>query len=78
MTMLLGLVSTQAPLISCGTRSLKLPFIQTAAAVVERLCEEGAYARDKINIQANAPSPLLPQSSVQKGVAYLQELTVIE
>ena len=27
----------------------------------------GAFARDKMNIRANTPSPLLPQSSVQKG-----------
>ena len=26
------------------------------------------YARDELNIQANAPSPLLPQSSVQNRV----------
>ena len=30
----LGLVSTQAPLISRSTRSAKLPFFQKAAAVV--------------------------------------------
>ena len=35
------------------------------------------YARDEINIRANAPSPLLPQSSVQKGGTYFHELTVI-
>ena len=38
-------------------------------------CEERreeAYAQDELNIQANAPSPLLPQSSVQKGGAYFQ------
>ena len=33
-SMPLGLVSTQVPLISCSTRSSKLPFIQKAAAVV--------------------------------------------
>ena len=38
------------------------------------------YARDEINIRANVPSPLLPQSSVQKGGggAHFQELTVQE
>ena len=42
-------------------------------------CEEqgeGVYARDELNIQTNAPSPLLPQSSVQKGRVYFQDLTV--
>ena len=37
---------------------------------------EEAYARDELNIRANAPSPLLPKSSVQKGGAYFRELTV--
>ena len=37
---------------------------------------EGAYARDKLNIQANAPTLLLSKSHVQKG-AHFQELTVI-
>ena len=37
---------------------------------------EGAYARDELNVPANAPSPLLPKSSVQKGEAYFRELTV--
>ena len=27
----------------------------------------GVYSGDKLNIQANAPSPLLLQSSIQKG-----------
>ena len=74
----LGLVSTQVPQISCTTRSTKLPFFQKATAVVviveftriqdyeER--REGVYARDKLNIQPNAPSPLLSKSSVQKVV----------
>ena len=76
-SVLLGLVSTQAPLISRSTRSAKLPFFQKAAAVVvivEFACiqdyeerREGAYARDELNIRANAPSPLLSKSSVQKG-----------
>ena len=52
----LGLVSTQAQLISCSTRSAKLLFFQKAAAVVmivdfTRIQDyeeqrEGAYARD--------------------------------
>ena len=78
--------STQVPLISRSTRSVKLPFFQKAAAVVvivefahrrdyeER--REGAYVRDELNIQANAPSPCLSKSSVQKGGAYFRELTV--
>ena len=69
--------SMQAPLTSHSTRSVKLLFFQKAAAVVvivefarsqnyeER--REGAYVRDKLNIQANAPSPLLSKKSVQKG-----------
>ena len=36
----------------------------------------GAYARDKINIQENASSQLLPQSTVQESEAYFQEITV--
>ena len=40
---------------------------------------EGAYARDELNIHANAPSPLLSKSSVQKGGgAYFRELTVMQ
>ena len=35
--------------------------------------KEGGYARDELNIQANAFSPLLSKCSVQK--AYFQELT---
>ena len=73
----LGLVATQAQLISRSTRSAKLPFFQKAAAIVvivdfariqgyeER--KEGAYARDAVNIRANAPAPVLSKSSVQKG-----------
>ena len=73
----LGLVSTQAPLISRSTRSAKLPFFQKAAAVVvivEFECiqdyeerSEGAYARDGLSIRTNAPSPLLSKSSDPKG-----------
>ena len=37
----------------------------------------GAHnAGDELNVLAYAPSPLLPQSSVQKVEAYFQELTV--
>ena len=42
-------------------------------------CEEwkkGVYAQDKLNVRANTASPLLPQSSAQKGGAYFQEHTV--
>ena len=35
-----------------------------------------AYARDELNIRANALSLLLPKSSVQKERAYFRELTV--
>ena len=84
----LGLVSTQAVLISRSTCSAKLPFFQKAASVVvivefahiqdyeER--REGAYARDELNIRANTPSPLSSKSSLHKGgETYFQELTVI-
>ena len=39
---------------------------------------EGPYARDELNIRANAPSPLLFKSSVQKGGGggSFQEITV--
>ena len=74
----LGLVSTQVPVISRSTRSVKLGFFQKAAAVVMivkfacaysrlRGTEGGAYAQDKLNIQANAPTPILSKRSVQKG-----------
>ena len=64
----------------------KLPFFQKAASVVvivefariqdygER--REGAYARDERNIRANAPSPLLSKSSVQKGGGSILEFMV--
>ena len=65
----LGLVSTQALLISRSTHSAKLPFFQKAAAVVMiddfshiqgyEEWREGAYTQDELNIRANAPSPLL-------------------
>ena len=67
------LVSMQAPLISRNTCSAKLPFFQKAVAVVvivEFVCVQDyeewrkwAYARDELNIQANAHSPLLSKSS---------------
>ena len=68
----LGLVSTQAPLISHSTRSANLLFFQKALVVdLIRIKEckeqrEGVFAWDKLNIQANAPSSLLLQSSVHK------------
>ena len=81
----LGLVSTQAPPISRSTGSVKLPFFRKAVAVVvivDFACiqdyeewREGEYARDKLNIQANAPSPLWSESSVQEGGTYFRELT---
>ena len=83
----LGLVSTQVPLTSSSTRSVKLPFFQKAATVVVIVdfartqdydkWREEAYARDELNIRANAPSPLLSKSSVQKRGAYFWELTVL-
>ena len=82
-SVLLGLVSMQAPLISCNTCSVKLLVFQKAAAVVVTVkfkttrTEGGVYAQDELNIQANAPSPLLSKSSVLKGGgAHFQELTV--
>ena len=76
----LGLVSTQAPLISCSTRSSKLPFIQKAVAVVAIVwgMVGRAYVRDEINIRANAPSPLLPQTSMQKGERIFGSLRYIQ
>ena len=61
-SMPLGLVSTRAPLISCGTHSLKLLFIQKAVAVVTKLCKErweGHMYKTKLIIEQT------PQSSVQ-------------
>ena len=74
----LGLVSTQAPLISRSTRSVKLPFFQKAVAVVvivDFACTQdyvevrkGAYAQDELNIRPNAPSHFcLKVRSVHKG-----------
>ena len=73
----LGLVSTQAQLISRSTRPAKLPFFQKAASVVvivefariqdyeER--REGAYTRDELNIRANAPSHFCLKVACKKG-----------
>ena len=77
----LGLVSTQAPLISCSTHSAKLPFLQKAATYSRRDCRihmysrlwwtaPGGYVRDELNIRVNAPSPLFSKRSVQKGVIF--------
>ena len=38
---------------------------------------EGAYAQDKLNIRANAPSPLLSKLVCKKGGAYFWELMVL-
>ena len=65
----LGIVWTQVPLISCSTCSVKLPFFQKAAAfivIVNLACRNGGRGICELNIRANTPSPLLPQSSVQK------------
>ena len=72
LSMPLGLVSTQAPQISCSTRSSKLPIIQKAAAVVMIIVwgmAGGTYAWDKINIQANAQQK-------EGGEGYFWKLTV--
>ena len=77
-SMPLGFVSTQVPLISHSKRSAKLPLFQKAAAVVvivNLACikdrKERGVCMDELSIQTNAPSPLLPESSVQKGGAYI-------
>ena len=59
----LGLVSTQAPLIFRSTVTVIVEFVH---AYYEERREE-AYARNELNIRANAPSPHLSKSSVQKG-----------
>ena len=79
----LGLVSMQAPLISCSTRSAKLSFFQKAVAVVvivefKTTRMEGVYARDELNIRANAPSPLLSKVVSKKGGGVFRELTVYQ
>ena len=73
----LGLVSMQVLLISHSTHSAKLLFFQKAMPVimiVNFACvqgyeewRKGAYARNRLNVRANAPSPLLSENSVQKG-----------
>ena len=77
----LGLVSTQAPLISHSTRLAKLPFLQKAATVIviveftriqdynER--RERAYVRDKLNIRTNAPPHLSLKVVCKRGVVFL-------
>ena len=81
-----GLVSMQALLIFRSIRPAKPLFFQKATSIIvivefARIQDyeewrEGTYARDELNIQANAPSPHLSKSSVQKGEAYFWELTV--
>ena len=82
----LGLVLTQALLISCSTRLSKLLYFQKAAAVVTIVdlahikdCKEqreGSICTRQIEYSSIGPSPLLPQSSVQKEGGYFWELTV--
>ena len=82
----LGLVLKQVPLFSCSTRSAKLSLFQKSAAVVmivDLTCikdckewRERVHARDKLNIQVNAPSVLLPQSSVQKGSIFSKHAVI--
>ena len=65
-------------------RSTKLLFFQkfTAVVVIVDLAriqyyeewKEGEYVWDEFNIRANTPSPLLPQSSVKKGVYIFRSL----
>ena len=81
-SMPLGLVSTQASLISCSTRSSKLPFIQKAAAIVTIVWGTvgGAYGWDKINIWTNTPSPTFGSKFCAKsweGGAYFGKLMVL-
>ena len=69
-SMPLGLVSTKVLLVSCSTHSAKLLFFQKTSIVCIEDCEEwreGVYAQNKLNIRANVPFELLPQSSVQIG-----------
>ena len=71
-SMPLVFVATQATLIVRSAHSVKLLFFFAAVVVIVNLghtqdCEERrrVYAQDELNIGANGPSPLLPQSSVQ-------------
>ena len=87
-SMPLGLVLTQALLISCSTHLSKLLYFQKAAAVVTIIdpmhikdCEEqrkGSICTRQIEYSSNRPLPTFPQSSVQKegGGVYFWELTV--
>ena len=80
-----GLVSTQTALISHNRCSVKLPFFWKAAAVnmiVDIVhikdCEElrGAYAWDELNIRANAPFPLISQTSVEMGGVFSEAWSI--
>ena len=71
----LGLVSTQALLISRCTCSATLLLFQKALAVIiviefvriqDYEEQREGYAQDELNIRANAPSPLFSKRSVQK------------
>ena len=55
-----------------GTHSTKLPFFAAVVIVDHTLtiARNEEHTHD-VNIQANAPSLLLPQSSVQKGCVYV-------
>ena len=75
-SMCLGLLSTQAPVIFCGTHSAKLPFFQklwqlawlsTLLLKTAKNWGRGLYAPDKLNIWANAPSALCPQIVCKNG-----------
>ena len=63
----LGLVSTQAPLISCSTRSAKLPFFQKAMAVVVIVefkttrMEEGGVCTSRTEYSSKRPLPIFVQ-----------------
>ena len=69
----LGLVSTQAPLVSSSNTfseaARQLSWLSNLRVRTQDHEErrEGAYAQDELDIRANAPSPLLPKSTVQKG-----------
>ena len=81
-SMPLVFAATQATLIVRSAHSAKLLFFAAVVVIVNlgytQDCEEWrrVYAQDELNIRANAPSPLLPQSSVQnrgEGSAYFRE-----